>query len=86
MVRPNLDDKEMMTRATVDAILRLIQKSEIPTVDSTGEAPEFKSNFDYPPRKKPAGKGIRIRGTFCQHRPVPTDPSGKPLLATRGRE
>ena len=51
MVRPNLDDKEMMTRATVDAHLRLIQKSEIPTVDSTGGAPELISNFDYPPER-----------------------------------
>lgn len=39
--------KEMMTRETVDAILRFLQKSEIPTVDITGGAPELNPNFDY---------------------------------------
>jgi len=63
MVRPDLDDKEMMTRATVDAILRFIQKSEIPTVDITGGAPELKSNFDYPP-KEASRKGHQDQGDF----------------------
>ncbi len=39
----------MMTRETVDAILRFLEKSEIPTVDITGGAPEFNPNFDYLP-------------------------------------
>lgn len=39
--------KEMMTRETVDAILRFLEGSEIPTVDITGGAPELNLHFDY---------------------------------------
>ncbi|MCZ6621820.1 MAG: hypothetical protein O7C72_07970 [Deltaproteobacteria bacterium] len=61
----------MMTRATVDAILRFIQKSEIPTVDITGGAPELKSTFDYPPeRSKPerasGSGGLSANPVQCQ--------------------
>ncbi len=38
--------KEMMTRETVDAILAFLKKSEIPTVDITGGAPELNPSFD----------------------------------------
>ncbi len=38
--------KEKMTRETVEAILEFLEKSEIPTVDITGGAPELNSNFD----------------------------------------
>ncbi|MBI4490069.1 MAG: arsenosugar biosynthesis radical SAM protein ArsS [Deltaproteobacteria bacterium] len=39
--------KEMMTRETVEAILSFLERSEIPTVDVTGGAPELNPNFDY---------------------------------------
>ncbi|MFQ5903127.1 MAG: arsenosugar biosynthesis radical SAM (seleno)protein ArsS [Candidatus Binatia bacterium] len=39
--------KEMMRRETVDAVLGLLEKSEIPTVDITGGAPELNPHFDY---------------------------------------
>ena len=38
--------KEMMTRETVQAILRFLEASEIPTVDITGGAPELNPHFD----------------------------------------
>lgn len=38
--------KEMMTRETVEAILSFLERSEIPTVDVTGGAPELNPNFD----------------------------------------
>jgi radical SAM/Cys-rich protein len=37
---------EMMNRATVDAVLRFLAKTSIPTVDITGGAPELNPNFD----------------------------------------
>ncbi|MBI4523336.1 MAG: arsenosugar biosynthesis radical SAM protein ArsS [Deltaproteobacteria bacterium] len=39
--------KEMMSRETVDAVLRFLKATSIPTVDLTGGAPELNSNFDY---------------------------------------
>jgi radical SAM/Cys-rich protein len=38
---------EMMNRATVDAVLRFLAKTSVPTVDITGGAPELNPNFDY---------------------------------------
>jgi radical SAM/Cys-rich protein len=38
--------KEMMSRATVDAVLRFVRCSEIPIVDITGGAPELNPHFD----------------------------------------
>ncbi len=39
--------KEMMQRETVEAVLRFLERSTIPTVDITGGAPELNPNFDY---------------------------------------
>lgn len=39
--------KEMMDRRTVEAILRFLEDSMIPTVDITGGAPELNPNFEY---------------------------------------
>lgn len=39
--------KEMMTRETVQAILRFLEHTQIPTVDITGGAPELNPHFDY---------------------------------------
>lgn len=39
--------KEIMTRETMNAVLRLIEKSGAGTVDITGGAPELNSDFDY---------------------------------------
>jgi radical SAM/Cys-rich protein len=38
---------EMMSRETVDALLRFIERANIPTLDITGGAPELNANFDY---------------------------------------
>ncbi|HEY7163837.1 MAG TPA: arsenosugar biosynthesis radical SAM (seleno)protein ArsS [Candidatus Binatia bacterium] len=38
---------EMMDRDTVDAVLRFLGATQIPTVDITGGAPELNPNFDY---------------------------------------
>jgi radical SAM/Cys-rich protein len=38
---------EMMSRQTVDAVLRFLASTTIPTVDITGGAPELNVNFDY---------------------------------------
>lgn len=38
---------EMMSRDTVDAVLRFLTGTEIPTLDITGGAPELHSDFDY---------------------------------------
>lgn len=38
---------EMMSRETVDAVLRFLASSNIPTLDITGGAPELNPNFDY---------------------------------------
>ncbi len=38
---------EMMTRGTVDAVLRFLSATEIPTLDITGGAPELNPNFDH---------------------------------------
>jgi radical SAM/Cys-rich protein len=38
---------EMMSRETVDAVLRFLSSSNIPTLDITGGAPELHPNFDY---------------------------------------
>ncbi len=39
------DRKEIMTRETMEACLRALAKTEIPTVDLTGGAPELNPNF-----------------------------------------
>jgi radical SAM/Cys-rich protein len=39
--------KEMMERETVEAVLRFLEASQIPTVDITGGAPELNPHFDY---------------------------------------
>ena len=39
--------KEMMDRATVDAVLRFLAGTSIPTLDITGGAPELNPYFDY---------------------------------------
>ena len=39
--------KEMMTRETVDAVLRFLAAATIPTLDITGGAPELNPYFDY---------------------------------------
>ncbi len=39
--------REMMSRETVDAVLRFLAGTNIPTVDITGGAPELNPNFDY---------------------------------------
>lgn len=39
--------KEIMGRDTVDAIIRFLEGSAIPTVDITGGAPELNPNFEY---------------------------------------
>ena len=39
--------KEIMGRDTVEAILRFLEGSTIPTVDITGGAPELNMNFEY---------------------------------------
>src|SRR5918996_1902406 len=38
---------ELMKRETVDATLRFLGRTEIPTLDITGGAPELNPNFDY---------------------------------------
>src|SRR2546430_2675205 len=38
---------ELMNRETVDAVLRFLASTHIPTVDITGGAPELNPNFDY---------------------------------------
>ena len=38
---------EMMNRQTVDAVLRFLKTTNIPTVDITGGAPELNPNFDH---------------------------------------
>ena len=38
---------EMMSRETVDAVLRFLASSDIPALDITGGAPELHPNFDY---------------------------------------
>ena len=38
---------EMMSRENVDAVLRLLSKTSIPTLDITGGAPELHDDFDY---------------------------------------
>src|SRR5215468_4480301 len=39
--------KEMMSRETVDAVLRFLRGSNVPTLDITGGAPELNPHFDY---------------------------------------
>jgi radical SAM/Cys-rich protein len=39
--------KEMMSRETVDAVLRFLTGTSIPTLDITGGAPELHRDFDY---------------------------------------
>jgi radical SAM/Cys-rich protein len=39
--------KEMMSRQTVDAVLRFLSATTIPTLDITGGAPELHPHFDY---------------------------------------
>jgi radical SAM/Cys-rich protein len=39
--------KEMMSRQTVDAVLRFLAGTSIPTLDITGGAPELHRDFDY---------------------------------------
>lgn len=39
--------KEIMSRETVEAVLGFLERSEIPTVDITGGAPELNPHFDY---------------------------------------
>jgi radical SAM/Cys-rich protein len=39
--------KEMMSRETVEAVLRFLARTNIPTVDITGGAPELNPNFDH---------------------------------------
>ena len=39
--------KEMMSRANVDAVLRFLARTDIPTLDITGGAPEFHRDFPY---------------------------------------
>jgi len=39
--------KEMMSRENVDAVLRFLANTEIPTIDITGGAPELHGEFDY---------------------------------------
>src|SRR5262250_1664652 len=38
---------EMMNRETVDAVLRFLTATKIPTLDLTGGAPELNPHFDY---------------------------------------
>jgi radical SAM/Cys-rich protein len=38
---------EMMSGETVDAVLRFLERADIPTLDITGGAPELNPNFDY---------------------------------------
>ena len=38
---------ELMSRETVDAVLRFLGRTNIPTVDITGGAPELNPSFDY---------------------------------------
>ncbi len=39
--------KEMMSRENVEAVLGFLARSEIPTLDVTGGAPELHPDFDY---------------------------------------
>lgn len=39
--------KEMMSRQNVEAVLRFIARTDIPTLDITGGAPEFHNDFAY---------------------------------------
>jgi radical SAM/Cys-rich protein len=39
--------KEMMDRATVDAVLQFLSRAAIPTLDITGGAPELNAHFDH---------------------------------------
>ncbi len=39
--------KEIMTLETVESVLRFLEKSDVPTVDITGGAPELNPHFDY---------------------------------------
>ena len=39
--------KEMMSRENVDAVLRFLGETNIPTLDITGGAPELHADFDY---------------------------------------
>jgi radical SAM/Cys-rich protein len=38
---------EMMSRETVDGVLRFLARTDIPTLDITGGAPELHADFDY---------------------------------------
>jgi len=38
---------EMMSRQNIDAVLRFLASTEIPTLDITGGAPELHPDFDY---------------------------------------
>jgi radical SAM/Cys-rich protein len=51
--------KEMMSRETVDAVLRFWSHSAIPTLDITGGAPELNPHFDYL-IESAAGAGRRV--------------------------
>jgi radical SAM/Cys-rich protein len=39
--------KEMMSRENIEAVLRFLARTEIPTLDITGGAPELHPDFDY---------------------------------------
>ena len=39
--------KEMMSRENVEAVLDFFSRSDIPTIDITGGAPELHADFDY---------------------------------------
>src|SRR5512145_828639 len=39
--------KEMMSRENIEAVLRFLVRTEIPTLDITGGAPELHPDFDY---------------------------------------
>ena len=39
--------KEMMTREKIDALLRFLENTDIPTLDITGGAPELHPDFDF---------------------------------------
>ncbi len=51
-----------MTRETVIAILRFLERSEILTVNITGGAPELNLNFDYLPVRSKQERALRVRG------------------------
>ena len=64
--------KEMMSRENVDAVLSFLARTDIPTVDITGGAPELQS-------------ALRLFGRICGGHEAPCDGSLQPDGDLRAR-